>query len=168
MDDNKFDESRTEVQSYSKDTYTDSSVQLALVESLSIRLRIVQLLHEPHFELCYDQVLSLGSERTDALQTCSHLVKDKNGSTPFQWKLLDCLIRRLVLDSFALLVQPPWRTPTRYFTHSLKLSFDAALSMISPEPLLPLFLHLQISLHLDRSPLGLKLKLVVLPHDGKT
>ncbi|PKX88602.1 uncharacterized protein P174DRAFT_436111 [Aspergillus novofumigatus IBT 16806] len=45
----------TELQRYPKDTFTATSVQLALIELLPVRLRIVQLLNSLHSEISYDQ-----------------------------------------------------------------------------------------------------------------
>ncbi|RHZ51787.1 uncharacterized protein CDV56_102081 [Aspergillus thermomutatus] len=132
INDEKLDESTTELQSYPKGTFTATSVQLALIDSLPVRLRIVQLLNGLHSELSYERVLSLSSELIDALQACSRRVKDGDGSTPFHRNLLDYLIRRFMIPLHYSFSNQARTNPL--FHYSLKLSLDAALAMVSPEP----------------------------------
>jgi hypothetical protein len=132
INDNKLDESMIELPPCPKDTFTNTSVQLALIESLSVRLRIVQLLNNFHSELSYDRVLALSSELIDALQASSRRVKDGDGSTPFQRNLLDYLIRRFMIPLHYSFSNQARTNPI--FHYSLKLSLDAALAIISPEP----------------------------------
>lgn len=132
IDDESFDESTTELQVYPEGTFTTTSVQLALIESLSVRLRIVQLLNDFHSEVTHDRVLSLSSELIDAFQACSRWVKDGDGSTPFHRNLLDYLIRRFMIPLHYSFSNQARTNPI--FHYSLKLSIDAGLSIISPEP----------------------------------
>ncbi|EAW21219.1 C6 zinc finger domain protein [Aspergillus fischeri NRRL 181] len=132
INDDELDESTTELQPYAKDTFTGTSTQLALIESLPIRLQIVQLLNGPHSEISYDRVLSLSSELIHALHACSHQIKDGNGSTPFHRNLLDYLIRRFMIPLHYSFSNQARTNPL--FHYSLKLSLDAALAMVSPEP----------------------------------
>jgi hypothetical protein len=97
-----------------------------------VRLRIVQLLNNFHSELSYDRVLALSSELIDALQASSRRVKDGDGSTPFQRNLLDYLIRRFMIPLHYSFSNQARTNPI--FHYSLKLSLDAALAIISPEP----------------------------------
>ncbi|GFG09665.1 uncharacterized transcriptional regulatory protein C139.03 [Aspergillus udagawae] len=130
--DDKLGESTTELHPHPKDTFTATSVQLALIESLPVRLRIVQLLNGLHSEISYDRVLSLSSELINALQACTHQMKDGNGSTPFQRNLLDYLIRRFMIPLHYSFSNQARTNPLCHY--SLKLSLDAALAMVSPEP----------------------------------
>ncbi|KAF4202326.1 hypothetical protein CNMCM8927_000273 [Aspergillus lentulus] len=132
INDNELNESTTELQPHQMDVFTATSVQLALIESLPVRLRIVQLLNGFHSEISYDRVLSLSSELINALQACNHQIKDGNGSTPFHRNLLDYLVRRFMIPlhySFSNQART-----NHLFHYSLKLSLDAALAMVSPEP----------------------------------
>ncbi|KAF4177506.1 hypothetical protein CNMCM7927_003169 [Aspergillus lentulus] len=102
INDNELNESTTELQPRQMDVFTATSVQLALIESLPVRLRIVQLLNGFHSEISYDRVLSLSSD------------------PPLH-------------DPPTLLLSNQART-NHLFHYSLKLSLDAALAMVSPEP----------------------------------
>ncbi|KAF4160621.1 hypothetical protein CNMCM6936_003816 [Aspergillus lentulus] len=102
INDNELNESTTELQPRQMDVFTATSVQLALIESLPVRLRIVQLLNGFHSEISYDPVLSLSSD------------------PPLH-------------DPPTLLLSNQART-NHLFHYSLKLSLDAALAMVSPEP----------------------------------
>ncbi|PKX93962.1 C6 zinc finger domain protein [Aspergillus novofumigatus IBT 16806] len=132
INDDVLDELTTKFQSCPKGTLTATSVQLALIDTLSVRLQIVQLLNGLHSELSYDRVLSLSSDLIDALQACSRWVKDGDGSTPFQRNLLDYLIRRFMIPLHYSFSNQACTNPL--FHYSLKLSLDAALAMVSPEP----------------------------------
>ncbi|KAF7126148.1 hypothetical protein CNMCM5793_002570 [Aspergillus hiratsukae] len=132
VNDDQLDESTTELQPYSKGTFTGTSIQLALIESLPVRLRIVQLLNGLHSEVSYDRVLSLSSELIVALQACSLQMKAGNGSTPFHRNLLDYLIRRFMIPLHYSFSNQARTNPL--FHYSLKLSLDAALAVVSPEP----------------------------------
>jgi hypothetical protein len=132
INDESLDESTTELQVYPEGTFTTTSVQLALIESLSVCLRIVRLLNDFHSEVTYDRVLSLSSELIDALQACSRWVKDGDGSTPFHRNLLDYLIRRFMIPLHYSFSNQARTNPI--FHYSLKLSIDAGLAIISPEP----------------------------------
>lgn len=132
INDAELNESTTQLQSCPKGTFTSTSVQLALIDSLSVRLRIVQLLNCLHSKLSYDRVLVLSSELIDALQACSSRVKDGDGSTPFQRNLLDYLIRRFMIPLHYSFSNQARSNPL--FHYSLKLSLDAALAMVAPEP----------------------------------
>ncbi|KAF7596503.1 hypothetical protein BBP40_001375 [Aspergillus hancockii] len=132
VSDDSLNESTTELRSYPKGTFTTTSVQLALTESLSTRLQIVQHLNGLHSEVSYDRVLSLSSELLDALQSCSGLVKNGDGSTPFHRNMLDYFVRRFMIPLHYSFSNQARANPLFYY--SLKLSLDAALAMVSPEP----------------------------------
>lgn len=133
INDDKLDKSTTELQPYPRDTFTAMSVHLVLIELLPVRLRIVQLLNSLYSEVSYNQVLLLSSELIDTLQACSSLVKDDgNGSTPFHRNLLDYLVRRFIIPLHYSFSNQARTNPL--FHYSLKLSLDAALALVSPEP----------------------------------
>ena len=132
ISDDKLDDLMTEVQSCSEGIFTATSVQLALIKTLPVRLQIVQYLNGLHSEVSYDRVLSLSSELIDALQTCSQWIKNGDGSTPFQRNLLDYVIRRFMIPLHYFFSSQARANPL--FHYSLKLSLDAAFAITSPEP----------------------------------
>ncbi|RAK70945.1 uncharacterized protein BO72DRAFT_473633 [Aspergillus fijiensis CBS 313.89] len=117
-----------------RERVTETSTQLALIRSLPIRLRIVNLLSGLHSEHSYEQVLALSSELTDALQGCNH-----PSFAAFHRNLLDYLVRRFMIPLHYYFSNQARSNPL--FHYSLKLSLDAALALVSPEPD-PLFARL--------------------------
>lgn len=120
IDDDSLDESTAQLHPQPETKFTASSVQIALIISLPVRLRIVQLLSNLHSELM------------DTLHVCGSRVKDGDGSTPFHRNMLDYLIRRFIIPLHYSFSNQAHSNPL--FHYSLKLSLDAALAMISPEP----------------------------------
>jgi hypothetical protein len=134
INDDEMDESTTILQPHPKSTYTATSMQLLLLGSLPIRLRILQLLTGLHSELSYSDVLSLSSEITDAYQECGTFMKEneESGVTAFHRNLLHYLVRRFMIP-----LHYPFASKARtnpLFHYSLKASLDAAMVIISPEP----------------------------------
>ena len=131
--DDELDESTAGLQPHPKDTYTLSSIQLVLLESLPTRLRILQLLNGLRSELSYMDVLSLSTKITEACRECSEFTRNNESSvTPFHRNLLDCLVRRFMIP-----LHYPFASKARtnpLFEYSLKTSIDTAMSIISPEP----------------------------------
>lgn len=116
-----------------QDTFTATSIQLAILASLPVRLRIVQLLNGMHSDLSYPKVLALSSELSEALRKCSSLVRDSNGKcTVFHRNLLDYLVRRFVIPLHLSFSNQAQENPL--FHYSLKVSFDAAMATVTPEP----------------------------------
>ncbi|EXJ88085.1 hypothetical protein A1O1_05013 [Capronia coronata CBS 617.96] len=151
VNDDEMDESTLEIMPHPRTTFTTTSTQLALLDSLPVRLRIVQLLNGPHSEPSYSGVLAISSELTEALQKCSSLgmmkAKDQDQGpshtmnhdqeampcpTPFHRSLLDYLVRRFMIPLHYFFSNQARSNPL--FHYSLKLSLDAALALISPEP----------------------------------
>ncbi|RAL16211.1 fungal specific transcription factor domain-containing protein [Aspergillus homomorphus CBS 101889] len=115
------------VQFLPRDSTTETSIQLALIQSLPVRLRIVQLLNGLHSENSYERVLALSSELITALQECN-----RHAFTPFHRNLLDYLVRRFMIPMHYYFSNQARSNPL--FHYSLKLSLDAALALVSPEP----------------------------------
>ena len=132
--DDEMDETTTVLQAHPIDTYTSTSMQLLLFDSLPTRLRIVQLLNGLHSELSYTDVLMLSSEITNACRACSALGKGSEGSnvTAFHRNMLDNLVRRFLLPLHCPFASKARTNPL--FHYSLKVSLDAALTIVSPEP----------------------------------
>lgn len=117
-----------------KSTYTASSIQILLLDSLPTRLRILQLLNGLHSELSYTEILALTTKLTDTCRAYSTFMKENrtSGITAFHRNLLDYLVRRFVIVLHCPFVSKARTNPLFYY--SLKASLDAAMSVISPEP----------------------------------
>src|SRR5690242_9712878 len=76
---------------------TDCSLQIAIMESLPLRLEIIRLINNLRFDLPYSRCLELGSQLNELCnsKTCffKEAMKTSAGITPFQIKLLDSLVR---------------------------------------------------------------------------
>lgn len=132
VSDAEIDESTTVVQSHPKGHFTTASIQLALLGSLPTRLRILQLLNGIGSEMSYQRILALSSELTDALRVNNSLMKDDQRFTPFHRNLLDYLVRRFMIPLHFSFSNQAGTNPVYYY--SLKLSLDAAIAIMSPEP----------------------------------
>jgi hypothetical protein len=134
IDDNDIDESTKALQPLPKDTYTTSSIQLALMDSLPTRLRIVQLLNGLHNELSYAEVLALNSSINNACREHSIFARitEESGVTAFHRNLLDYLVRRFIIPLHCPFASKSKTNPEFYF--SRKASLDAAMAILSPEP----------------------------------
>lgn len=136
INDDEINELTAVLQPYPKDTFTSTSVQLALLNSLPTRLRIVQLLNSICPDRSYPRVLALISELTSALENNAALFKSNNsndniGPVSFQRNLLDYLTRRFLLPLPFPFTHQARTNPL--FHYSLKVSLDAALALVSPE-----------------------------------
>ncbi|KAL7621971.1 hypothetical protein AAE478_007472 [Parahypoxylon ruwenzoriense] len=133
VNDDEINESTTELQPRPKDSYTMSSIQLMLLDSLPIRLRILNLLNSLHSELSYMDVLALDSEITEAYRKCTIFAKENEGSgvTSFHRNLLDYLVRRFLIPLHCPFASQARTNPLFYY--SLKISLDASMAIISPE-----------------------------------
>lgn len=151
INDSDMDESTVEITPLPRTAFTSTSLQLALHDTLPVRLRIVKLLNSPNFDISYARVITLSSELIDALRKCScqsmTTVRDggqnQNGDkplhpspTPFHRSILDFLIRRFMIPLHLFFSNQARSNPL--FHYSLKLSLDAAFAIITthttPEP----------------------------------
>ncbi|GAP86258.1 putative C6 zinc finger domain-containing protein [Rosellinia necatrix] len=132
--DGEIDESTTALLPHPQGTYTSTSLQLLLIESLPTRLRTVQLLNGLHSELAYPDVITLSSEITGACNACSkYTTKNRSaGITAFQSNLSDYLVRRFLIPLHCPFASESRTNPL--FHYSQKVTLDAALAFISPEP----------------------------------
>jgi hypothetical protein len=133
LNDEDLDESTTVTHPQPKNVFTATSMQLTLLESLPLRLRIVQLLNKLHSEPTYSSVLELSLALTEALHACASKTKhDSEHCTPFRRNLLDYLVRRFALPLHMSFSSRARAEPT--YRHSRQASLDAALAILSPEP----------------------------------
>ncbi|KAG6365763.1 hypothetical protein INS49_007374 [Diaporthe citri] len=134
LNDEDLNETATTVQPHPKSTFTATSIQLMLLESLPARLRIVQLLNSLHSDPTYPRILELSLALTEALQTCASKTKHNSSEhcTPFRRNFLDYLVRRFMLPLHMSFSSQSRAEPS--YRHSRQASLDAALAIISPEP----------------------------------
>lgn len=134
LNDEDLNETTTVIQPHPKSTFTATSIQLTLLESIPVRLRIVQLLNSLRSEPTYPRVVELSLALTAALQACTSKTKHNSSEhcTPFRRNLLDYLIRRFALPLHMSFSSKSREEPT--YRHSRQASLDAALAIISPEP----------------------------------
>lgn len=134
INDDDIDASTTELQPHPKGTFTATSMQLLLLDSLPTRLRIVKLINGLHSELSYVDVLALSSEITDACRAWSRFLKKNEGAgvTAFHRNLLDFLVRRFLVPLHCTFASKARENPLFYY--SLKVSLETALAIVSPEP----------------------------------
>lgn len=127
INDDELDESTTVVQSHPRDVFTSTSVQITLLESLPIRLRIVQQLNGLHSDLTYQHALDLSAQLTDAVRTAHSAMQDLQSATVFHRNLLDYLIRRFMIPLHYSFSNQARTNPLYYY--SLKLSTDTAIAL---------------------------------------
>lgn len=139
INDDEMNESTLEIMPSPRNTFTTTSIQLALLDSFPVRLRIVQLLNGLHSELSYPEVLAVSSELTEALQRSSNFGMKRasnqdttSSMTTFHRSLLDYLVRRFMIPLHYSFSHEARSNPL--FHYSLKLSLDAGLALVSPEP----------------------------------
>lgn len=134
LNDEDLDESTTAVQPQPNSSFTATSIQITLLESFPVRLKIVKLLSSLSSEPTYPRVLELSLALTEALQACASKTKHNSTvhCTPFRRNLLDYLIRRFFLPLHMSFSSRSREEPS--YRHSRQASLDAALAIISPEP----------------------------------
>ncbi|EHY55175.1 Transcription factor asR3 [Exophiala dermatitidis] len=158
INDDEIDESTTitTLQPHPEDQFTSTSIQLALLRSLPVRLRILKLLNgighdeEPsessQSQSFYNLVLSLTAELTESLSANTTLMRSNSQNPtpiPFHRNLLDYLVRRFIIPLHYSFSNQARINPMYYY--SLKLSLDAALAIMSPEEPDPGFRRLMTS-----------------------
>lgn len=134
INDDEMNESTAVFESHPRTTFTSTSIQLMLLDSLSTRLQIVQALNSLRSELTYPDALTLSSRITDACRAHATLptTSEEPRVTPFRRNLLDYLVRRFLLPLHSLFATKARTDPS--FHYSLKASLDAAITLTSPEP----------------------------------
>ena len=137
INDGQIDES-TKLPPVSKslDTMTQTSVQIALMRTLPIRLEVTKLINDFRSDPSYDDVLCLGAELTSAYRANSlssdSLRTNEAQPSAFQTKLLGLLTHRFLLalhQPFALKA----RTNLSYY-YSRKICLESSLLLLSDSP----------------------------------
>jgi hypothetical protein len=134
INDDEIDESTKTLQPKNKGSYTSTSMQLLLLDSMPTRLRILQVLNSLHAELSYEEVILLDSKMTHVSRACNNFTKKNTGAgiTSFHRNMLDHLVRRCLLPLHCPFASKARSNPCFYY--SRKVSLDTAMALISPEP----------------------------------
>jgi hypothetical protein len=132
--DDEIDESTIELVAHPRSTYTTSSIQLILLDSIPTRLRILQLLSGFKAELSYQDALSLSSEVTDSYCAYKKFGQENinSGMTAFHRNQIDYFVRRFLIPLHCLFASKAQANPLFYY--SLKVTLDVAMAIVSPEP----------------------------------
>ncbi|KAI1815826.1 hypothetical protein GGS20DRAFT_575910 [Poronia punctata] len=124
VDDYELSESTTMLQAHPREKHTSTSMQLQLIDSLPIRLKPAQRLNGLNSEQSY----------SDACKECRKFGKSnaRTGVTAFQRNLCDYMIRRFLIPLHCPFASEACANPLFHF--SRKVTLDAALTFLSPEP----------------------------------
>ncbi|KAL2070193.1 hypothetical protein VTL71DRAFT_13219 [Oculimacula yallundae] len=136
LNDDEIGEAATPIQPHPRDTFTMTSMQLLLLDSMPTRLRALKLLTSLNSEISYLDVLALSTLITDSTRACT---KFMNGSAsknvkPFHRNMIYFLIRRFLIPLHGSFANKARTNPL--FQYSLTISLETVLAMgiISPEP----------------------------------
>ncbi|KAK3298956.1 uncharacterized protein B0H64DRAFT_454636 [Chaetomium fimeti] len=150
VNDDEISETTTTLQPHPKETFTSTSLQLALSASLPTRLGIVQFLNNLNSDRSYHRALALTAELTASISANSTLFAPNNRAEPsssggssgdssgdsssnaFHRSLLDYLTRRFLIPLHIPFSHQARTNPL--FHYSLKVSLDAALALVSHVP----------------------------------
>lgn len=132
--DDAIAESSIELVPHPRSTYTTSSIQLILLDSMPTRLRILQRLGDRKAELSYQEALSLSSEVTDSYCAYRKFYQENinSGITTFHKNLIDYFVRRFLIPLHCFFASKAQANPLFYY--SLKVNLDVAMAIVSPEP----------------------------------
>ncbi|KAH7157971.1 hypothetical protein B0J13DRAFT_581923 [Dactylonectria estremocensis] len=132
VDDDGMDESTAVITSHNSAHFTSTSIQLALLSCLPVRLEILNVLNRIDAGTSYQHVLDLSSRLTGAFHMNHTLTKSSQRSTSFHRNLLDYLVHRFVIPLHLHFSNQARLNPIYY--HSLNLSVDTATAIMAPEP----------------------------------
>ena len=131
VNDDEMSENSKSLSAKAGDVFTDTSMQLLLLESFPVRLRAVQLLNNIRQELDYNGTLALSSEITDACSRSAKAMKSY-GASQFHYNMMDYIQRRVLLPLHCTFANQA--NENKIFYYSLKVSLDTAMAIASPEP----------------------------------
>ncbi|KAK2776999.1 C6 zinc finger domain-containing protein [Colletotrichum kahawae] len=134
INDDEMDESTDIVEPHPRHVFTNTSLQLLLLDSLPTRLKILQLLNDLHSELSYTDALALSDEIATACRENMAFGKryEAREITTFHRNLVDYLVRRFMLPLHCPFANKARSNPL--FHYSIRASLDASMAIISPEP----------------------------------
>ncbi|KAF1829950.1 hypothetical protein BDW02DRAFT_650994 [Decorospora gaudefroyi] len=115
-------------------TYTESSIQIALTQTLPTRLEIIRLINNLRFDISYDDVLRIGTELITICRENTAFFKSAltagHKITPFQIKLTDTIVRRFVLCLHRPYFSKATENPRYHY--SRKMCLDTSLAIYAP------------------------------------
>lgn len=134
INDNQIDEETATLATHHRAEYTDTSLQLLLIDTRSIRLRILQLLNGMKSKFLYADALALSKDLTNAHRTFSKFILEnsKKGLTAFHRNLVDFFVCRFLVPLHGPFASKARANPL--FHYSRRVSVDAAMAIVSPEP----------------------------------
>ncbi|MCJ1394628.1 hypothetical protein MMC18_007508 [Xylographa bjoerkii] len=142
IDDQQIDEAtRTPPIPKLMNTFTQSSIQIALMRSWRIRLEVVRLLNDFRSPANYEETLHISSEVTTACRANSVLLRSFLSSsssteqlqpTAFQAKILDLLTRRFLLSLHLPFADKAKSNPVYHFSRNVCVESSFALLSYSP------------------------------------
>lgn len=114
--------------------FSQTSVQIALRESLPLRLEITLLVNNLHSDISYDDTLRLGNELSMICRSKARLFQgflvSSPGTTTFQVKMLDTLVRRFIINLHRSFFVKAKTDPKYYY--SRKVCVDASMAILGP------------------------------------
>jgi hypothetical protein len=133
INDDEIDDSTIVLQVHPNDIFTTTSMQLLLLRSIPLRLRILQLLNGLRSKIFYPDVLALGSELTETYRTCKNFLSghEKDGVAVFHRNMLDYMLRRFLLPLHCPFARKASTNPL--FHYSRKASLDVAMAIVAYE-----------------------------------
>ncbi|KAH0420806.1 C6 zinc finger domain-containing protein [Colletotrichum camelliae] len=134
INDDEMDESTDIVEPHPRHVFTNTSLQLLLLDSLPTRLKILQLLNDLHSELSYTDALALSDKITTACRENMAFCKrfEAGEITTFHQNSIDYLVRRFMLPLHCPFASQARSNPL--FHYSIRASLDASMAILSPEP----------------------------------
>jgi hypothetical protein len=133
VNDDEIDDLTTILPAHSVEMFTTTSMQLLLLQSIPVRLRILQLLNSLRPKLFYPDVLALDSELVESYRKCSNFLKT-NGNfrvRGFHRSMLDFMLRRFLLPLHCPFARMANTNPLFYY--SRKAGLDAAMALVMHE-----------------------------------
>lgn len=137
INDHEIDEDTKDVKPHPRAQYTESSLQVLLLDTREIRLQILHLLNGLHSKFLYADALTLSKELTNAHRTFSKFIQDnsRSGLTAFHRNLFDYFVCRFLIPLHGPFASKARTNPI--FHYSRRISVDAAMAIVSPEPSTP-------------------------------
>lgn len=114
------------------DQLTQSSIQILLMKTAPIRLKIARFINNFRSKHSFEEVLSLSSKLLEALKTCSDLISSycmsSTPPTPFQTKMVDLLVQRFVLGLHQPFAVQAISNPSYYYSRKVCLETSFLLT----------------------------------------
>lgn len=143
VNDSDFDESTTMLpESKPREVLTQTSWQLALLESIPIRIEIAKLINKIRSQPTYDEVIRLHESLTEAYRAIPSFFRPQKlnfqyaspaGPTSFQIHMLDLFTRRYLIHLHCLHAARAGTSPQ--YLLSRKVCLDSSMALLSYPPI---------------------------------